>query len=254
MDFYLSAQGLEPPNAQDNYSEQLVLLPNMGVYVEALNPRSKDADLKILGLPSDEPLLLCPGSPFKYSPLHDWVWIEIARGLKTQGRGRLVFFSVSSGIMHMRFAARLRGAFAQVGLDFDSHVCIIPWLDRPLFFGLMKRAALVLDTLDFSGFNTAMQAIECGIPYLSFEGSFMRGRLASGLMRKLALPELVATTYEDFAQRAVALAIDGDNLDRLRGEIAKRRSTLFEDAAPIRALERFLAAETAGRRNRDTTV
>jgi predicted O-linked N-acetylglucosamine transferase (SPINDLY family) len=252
IDFYLSAEGLEPPNAQDNYREKLVQLPHLGVYVEMLKPNSQDPDLRMLGLPRDEPLLLCPGPPFKYSPLHDRVWIEIARGLKDNGGGRMVFFSASSGTMHVQMADRLRNSFAQAGLDFDSHVCVIPFLDRQRYFGLMKKSALMLDTLDFSGFNTAIQAIECGLPYLAFEGSFMRGRLASCIMRRLELPELVATTYEDFAQRAVALTADNTRREELSAEIVKRRIILFEDATPIRALEGFLAAEICDQRNRAT--
>jgi protein O-GlcNAc transferase len=248
IDFYLSAEGLEPPNAQDNYSEQLVLLPNMGVHVEALKPKSQDPDLRMLGLPREEPLLLCPGSPFKYSPLHDWIWIEIAKGLKPIGGGRMVFFSSSTGTMHLQLATRLRVSFAKAGLDFDSHVCVIPFLDRPRYFGLMQRATLMLDTLDFSGFNTAMQAVECGLPYLAFEGSFMRGRLASCIMRRMELPELVATTYEDFVERAVALTADRARLEKLRSDITTRRTILFEDTVPIRALEDFLVGEMGKRR------
>jgi len=249
IDYYLSADGLEPPNAQHNYSENLVLLPHMGVYVEMLRPKAQDVDLQMLGLPRDEPLLLCPGPPFKYSPLHDRVWIEIAKGLKANGGGRMVFFSATSGTMHVRVFERLRHFFAEAGLDFDSHVCVIPFLDRSHYFGLMKQAALMLDTLDFSGFNTAMQAVECGLPYLAYEGSFMRGRLASCIMRRMDLPQLVATTYEDFARRAVALAADNRKLEQLRAEFVKRRGILFEDPAPIRALEGFLAAKIGEQRD-----
>jgi protein O-GlcNAc transferase len=249
IDFYLSADGLEPPNAQHNYCENLVLLPHLGVYVEKLEPESQEPDLQKLGLPRDEPLLLCPGPPFKYSPLHDRIWIEIAKGLKANGRGRMVFFSATSGTMHVQFSDRLRNSFAQAGLDFDSHVCVIPFLGRQRYFGLMKRSALMLDTLDFSGFNTAIQAVECGLPYLAFEGGFMRGRLASGILRRLGISELVATTYEDFAQRAVGLLADNGRLEALRDEIAKRRAILFNDTAPIRALEQFLTTEIGDQRD-----
>ncbi len=251
IDFYLSAEGLEPPDAQNNYSEKLIELPHMGVYVEMLEPESLDPDLAMLGLPRDEPLLLCPGPPFKYSPLHDFVWIEIARGLKANGSGRLVFFSATSGTMNVQMANRLRNSFARAGLDFDAHVCIIPFLSRQRYFGLMKQSTLMLDTLDFSGFNTAMQAVECGLPYLAFEGSFMRGRLASCILRRLDLPELVATSYEDFSHRAVALAAGGGRLNELRAEIVRRRQILFQDITPVRALEEFLAAEIVKYRERN---
>src|ERR1700730_1305074 len=103
---------------------------------------------------------------------------------------------------------RLRAAFDKGGVEFDAHVSIIPTLDRCEFFGLMRESALMLDTLGFSGFNTAIQAIECDLPVLAFEGEFMRGRLASAIMRRLDFPELVATTKEEFIQKAVELAGD----------------------------------------------
>ena len=68
----------------------------------------------------------------------------------------------------------------------------IPTLDRARFFGLMQRAHLMLDTLGFSGFNTAIQAIECGLPVVSREGEFMRGRLGSGILRRMGMDALVA--------------------------------------------------------------
>jgi predicted O-linked N-acetylglucosamine transferase (SPINDLY family) len=248
IDAYISGEAIEPSNGQDNYRERLVKLPNLGVYVEPLAPKFVEPNLRELGLPKDEPLLLCAGSPFKYMPIHDWVWTEIARGLRDHGKGRLVFFSTSRGSMHVMLLDRLRRAFDQAGLEFDACVCVVPFLDRPRYFGVMRAATLMLDTLEFSGFNTAMQAIECDLPYLAFEGQFMRGRLASGLLRTMKLPELVANDYEQFVQRAVALSTNPELVSRLRTEIAARRHVLFHDSEPIRGLESFLATEIARRR------
>jgi predicted O-linked N-acetylglucosamine transferase (SPINDLY family) len=65
IDLYLSGELLESAKADAHYSERLVRLPNLGVYVESLAPPPADLDLRELGLPDDEPLLLCPGTPFK---------------------------------------------------------------------------------------------------------------------------------------------------------------------------------------------
>jgi predicted O-linked N-acetylglucosamine transferase (SPINDLY family) len=56
----------------------------------------------------------------------------------------------------------------------------------------MKRADVFLDTIGFSGFNTAMQAAECALPIVTREGRFMRGRLASGMLRSMGMSDLVA--------------------------------------------------------------
>lgn len=246
MDLYLSAEALEPPGASGNYTEKLITLPNLGVYVEPLEPRITDPGLGSLKLPGNEPLLLCPGAPFKYSPLFDDVWVQIARRLKRRlfrrsSGGRLVFFRSRSESMDRLLEARLRSAFAAGGVDFDAHVSIIPALDRSRYFGLMRRSALLLDTLGFSGFNTAIQAVECDLPVLAYEGEFMRGRLASAIMRKLDLPELVAASQEEFVQRAIELAADAPRRRALSAQIAGRRAGLYRDVAAVRALERHLA-------------
>jgi len=256
MDLYLSADALEPGEADGNYSERLVRLPNLGVCVEPLMPAIAAPDLGLLGLPSDEPLLLCPGTPFKYSPAHDHVWARIAKGLQARrskrgwaritdrlrgkGNGRLVFFSSNNVFMGELLTQRLRRAFEVENVDFDAHVRVIPHLDRPRFFGLMQQAALLLDTVGFSGFNIALQAVEAGLPVLAREGTFMRDRLASGIMRRMELTELVATTDEAFIEAAVELAGNLSRQRELRVEIASRRKILFHDTEAVRALERCL--------------
>jgi predicted O-linked N-acetylglucosamine transferase (SPINDLY family) len=257
MDLYLSAQGMEPCDAQDNYSERLVRLPNLGVYAEPLMPDVETPELRSLGLPADQPLLLCPGIPFKYSPVDDVVWARIARGIRSAsgqrgwaglkgrlrggGRGRLVFFRCGIDTLDRLFVQRLRNAFSAEKVDFDACVSLIPHLKRSQFFGLMQHAAIMLDTIGFSGFNNALQAVEAGLPVLALEGNFMRGRLASGIMRRMEIPELVASTKEEFIETAVALVSDPAKCKALRVKIANRRSILFHDLQPVRALEKSLA-------------
>jgi predicted O-linked N-acetylglucosamine transferase (SPINDLY family) len=253
IDLYLSAAAFEPDDAANNYSEKLLRLPNLGVYVEPLAPKISKPGLASLNLPDDEPLLLCPGSPFKYTPAFDDVWVHIAarlkrRFLRSSSGGRLVFFRSRSDSMDRMLEARLRAAFEKGGVEFDAHVSIIPTLERSRFFGLMRKSAIMLDTLGFSGFNTALQAVECDLPVLAFEGEFMRGRLASGIMRQIGLPELVASSKDEFVEKALSLAADPGRRKRLRSAIIARRATLFCDMAPIRELERYLsdAVQSAG--------
>ena len=254
VDLFLSASAFEPPCAPENsYSERLVVLPNLSVCVEPLALPDVDPDLKSLHLSANEPLLLCPGQPFKYAPQYDDVWVQIAKGLqkrtllRKRTMGRLIFFRSHDNISDRMLEKRLRAAFARQAVDFDAHVSIIPFLDHARFFGLMRRSALMLDTPGFSGFNTALQAVECDLPVLAFEGDFLRARLASGIMREIEMPELVATSAEDFVQKAIRLARHPDLLGKLRAKIIERRSALFRNLTPVRALERLLIEAAANR-------
>lgn len=236
IDYYLSAAALEPPQAQANYREKLVLLPALGCYLE---PRVL-APVAPAGVDGDGPLLVCPGVPFKYAPRFDWVLAEVARRL---GRCRLVLFEHANAALTNRLRERLRGAFAARGLKLERYARFLPWMPKPEFQGLLERADLALDTLGFSGFNTALQAVECALPMVTLEGRFLRGRLASGILRQLELHELVAASAEEYVERAVALGGDTAARTRLRAALTERRESLYRDRAPMRALENFL--ETA---------
>ena len=119
----------------------------------------------------------------------------------------------------------------------------LPWQSRASFRALLKRADLYLDTIGFSGFNTAVQALECGLPIVAREGRFLRGRLASGVLRHLGLDELVAGSDEAYVELAVTLAADRERRQALRKRIEAGRERLYRDPAPLDALQRFI--ETA---------
>jgi predicted O-linked N-acetylglucosamine transferase (SPINDLY family) len=244
IDHYLSAEDFEPANAQEHYAERLVALPHLGCCYHALPVECVEPDLAALGIHEESPLLVCPGTAFKYQPRNDGVFVEIARRLE---RCRMIFFTQQPQYLSEKLRQRLMEVFARAGLEFERHVIFVPNQPRAAFYGLMKRADLFLDTIGFSGFNTAMQAIECGLPIVTREGRFLRGRFASGILKRMGLPELVAATEEEYIELAVKLALDAGYRGEIRARIAASRDVLYEDTAPVCALEEFLV-DVAGRR------
>lgn len=238
IDHYLSAEAMEPPQAQEHYTEKLLALPNLGCHVARIAMPPAAADLAAWHVDSAVPLLISPGSPFKYAPEHDWVFAEIARRL---GHCQLLFFRYRVRSLAERFETRLRGAFGARGLDFDRYAKFIPWQGKAEFHALLGRADAYLDTIGFSGFNTALQAVQCELPVVTVEGRFLRGRLASGILRRMELHELVAHDGERYVELAVRLASDAAYRDAVRRRMRSSSSLLFADMAPIRALEDFLA-------------
>jgi protein O-GlcNAc transferase len=238
IDYYLSAEDFEPADAQSSYTERLVALPHLGCYYSRMTLTPADPELKKWGVDPDAALLICPGAPFKYTPRHDALYAEIARRL---GRCRFIFFTfyANPNLSH-KLRQRLQRAFAEKALKLDDFVTFLPWQQGPQFYGLLNRATVFLDTVGFSGFNTAMHAVECGLPIVTREGRFMRGRLASGILKRMGLSELVAASDEDYVSLAVRLATDAAYRASVRERMQKARGSLFEDLAPIRALEDFL--------------
>ena len=237
IDYFISAKDFEPANANDHYSEQLVSLPNLGCHYSARSVIPVTPDLSSLGINPASPILICPGTPFKYAPEHDQVLTSIAQKLPTC---QFIFFESPEQPLSLAFKERLSKAFELENLNLSDFAHFIPWQKTEAFYGLMQKADVFLDTIGFSGFNTAIQAIECGLPIVTREGLFMRGRLASGILRRMGMTELIANNEDDYVNLAVRLVQDQDYRKLIKEKIIASRSILFDDLEPIRALEEFL--------------
>jgi predicted O-linked N-acetylglucosamine transferase (SPINDLY family) len=190
-------------------------------------------DLEQLGIFRDGPLLLCPGVPFKYRQQDDRILVEIARRLE---RCTFVFFQYEVAELSQKLQARIAAAFRSAKLDPAQYLVWIPWQPRAAFFALLRQADVYLDTIGFSGFNTMMQAIECQLPCVTYEGRFMRGRLGSGILRRLGLSELVAVEKDQYVDLAVKLAASAGYRTEIREAIRRVGATAYADMDAVGAL------------------
>ncbi len=236
IDYFLSAQALEPLQADAHYTERLVRLPGLGCCTQPVRIAAAQLDPGTLGIRAGVPLLLCPGTPFKYAPRRDGVLVDIARRL---GECQFVFFMPQPAEPMQRLRQRLERAFSAAGLDPAAFLVFVPWQNRAAFYGLMQEADVCLDTIGFSGFNTALQAIECGLPIVAWEGDYLRGRLASGVLRHIGLDELVTRSEGAYVDAVVALARDAAHWGGVRERLVGARDGLYGDLEPVRALEKF---------------
>jgi predicted O-linked N-acetylglucosamine transferase (SPINDLY family) len=109
----------------------------------------------------------------------------------------------------------------------------------------MKHADVFMDTIGFSGFNTAMQAVDCALPIVTREGSFMRGRFASGILKMMKLPELIADSDESYIELVVRIAENSLYRNQIINKMNEMRHVLYDDPEPIRAFENFLLSTAA---------
>lgn len=241
IDAYLGAEAFEDASSSNQYTEKLVRLPRLGCCYRPFGLAPARVDAASFGLGPRDRLLLCAGTPFKYAPRDDAMWVEIARRCAPC---KLVFFQAQPATLSDLLARRLRAAFDAAGVDFDAHVRFIPWQPHATFFGLLDRADVFLDSPRFSGFNTAMQAVERGTPIVAWEGDSMRGRFASAILRQMGLDDWVATTADEYVDRVARLCAEPATREDVRRAIAAARGRLFDDRATVAALGEQLLALT----------
>jgi predicted O-linked N-acetylglucosamine transferase (SPINDLY family) len=98
----------------------------------------------------------------------------------------------------------------------------------------------MLDTLHWSGGNTSLDALACGLPIVTLPGALMRGRQTAGMLDVIGVPDLIAADRADYLRIACRLADDAAWRSELRERIALAQGRLFDDPAPIARLQAFL--------------
>ena len=217
--------------------EARIDLPGIGIDYPR-PPRPPPTTRSHFDLP-DRPLLLCVQSLQKYRPRADLLHARIARGAPD---ALLVFVAASSPQLTERFRTRMSACFTQQGLRLQDHVRLLPRMQEADYMRLLSLGDLFLDSPDWSGGNTVLEAISTGLPCLAWPGDTFRGRHCHGIMGTLGLPSLQPTDPDHWVQQAINLAQDADERTRLRSIINDRSPGLFDDPRSTRALEALLIA------------
>jgi predicted O-linked N-acetylglucosamine transferase (SPINDLY family) len=236
IDYYLSAASMEPPEAAAQYSERLVLLPGIGTqYSPPAIP--EDTDRARFALPADRVLLLCPQSLFKIHPDNDDLLAAVVAGAPG---ATLVLFEGRHPALTDRFMRRLERAFAARGVAIRERAIVLPSLSHPDYLRVNRVCDAMLDTLHWSGGNTSLDALACGLPVVTLPGALMRGRQTAGMLDVLGATELIAANRDDYLRIALRLATDQAWRSEQRRHIEEGRARLFDDRAPIDRLQAFL--------------
>ena len=79
MDYFFSSEMMEPSNGHEHYSEQLVMLPNIGVCVPQVANSISIKTRADYGLSEGRKVYVSPHSLFKHLPQYDCVFPAIAK-------------------------------------------------------------------------------------------------------------------------------------------------------------------------------
>lgn len=247
VDFFLTSDMMEPPHAQEHYSERLVRLPNLSMYCEPPDRRPAPAARAELGLRAEATVYWCSQAIYKYLPQYDEVFPRIAREV---GDCQFTFIQFP-GAAHVTdvLRGRLRAAFAAHGLDAGDHCVFLPRLDPDRYAAAIGCCDVALDSVGWSGCNSSLECLQHDLPVVTMPGALMRGRHTAALFEMMRVTETVARTIEDYVSIAVRLGRDAAWRGAVSRKIAENKHRIYRDRTCIAALEDFL--DTQARRVRE---
>lgn len=241
LDAFFSCAVMEPEDASAHYAEQLLLLPGLGTcYAPPEQPVA--ADRATLGLPQEGKLLLFPHALFKIHPDDDVLLVDV---LSANPEAIAVLFEAEFPEVTRDYRTRLNTRLRDRGVE-ERRVCFLPLMPRPQFLQVCGQCLAMLDCLRWSGGNTTIDALSMDVPVMTRPGTLMRSRQTAGMLRMMGLTELIATSGDELLSLAGRILSDENWRQMLREKIKEKRGLLFNDLAPIRAMENHLLQMAQG--------
>jgi len=78
---------------------------------------------------------------------------------------------------------------------------------------------IALDTFPYTGATTTFEALHMGVPVVTPVGAVHASRVGVSILTNLGLPDLIASSLDDYLRLAIALASDVNQLQNLRASL-----------------------------------
>lgn len=233
MDYRLTDNWADPPGLTDDYyTEKLIRLPRCFLCYQPspTAPQVIDLPAKSMGRIT----FGCFNNLPKITPEVIALWSKILQSVPN-----------SRIILKIRWfddqptRDRYLSLFADCGID-SRRVKLIGVIPDPnhhlAFYGNIDIA---LDPFPYHGTTTTCEALWMGIPVITLAGQTHVSRVGVSLLTTVGLPELIASTPQEYVDKAVALASDLPTLSQLRANLRQQvaASPLCDAVAHTQAME-----------------
>ncbi len=230
IDYLIGDAVVTPLSMADCYSEKIAQLPNSYQPNDRRRPLPEATPRAELGLPADAFVFCCFNANYKISPQVFERWCAILRAVP----GSVLWLYEANA----QAGRNLRREAQAHGVD-PSRLVFAPFIPQQRHIARLRSADLFLDTLPYNAHTTASDALWAGVPLVTCAGGTFASRVAASLLRAAGMPELIATSFDDYQALAIALATDRRRIAALRARLEAGRQTvpLFDSTRFARDLE-----------------
>lgn len=238
LDYYLSSDLMEPADGAAHYTEELVRLANLSIYYEPVAVEPMAVTRAELGLRGDAAVFWCGQSLYKYLPQHDAVFARIAQAAP---QSQFVFLRHNGApLVNELFQRRLERTFAALGLRATDHCVHLGRLSQSKFVAAIGLADVFLDSIGWSGCNSALESLPRDKPIVTTAGALMRGRHSAAILRMMDVTGTIADTLDRYVDIAARLANDPAERQAVARAMAENKHKVYRDRACISDLEALL--------------
>lgn len=225
MDYRISDYLADPPGLTEHlHTETLLRMP------EAYMVFSRPLASPTVGpLPAARSGTITFGSFNAISKITPVVVETWSRILKANLSSRLLIAAVPSQSARVRIC----GMFGECGID-PTRLTLHGPVQRPDFLALHHEADIALDPFPFNGTTTTCDSLWMGLPVITLAGASHVSRVGLSMLTNIGLPELIASSTDEYVTIATDLANHPNRLQEMRASLRQRML-----ASPVMDAPRF---------------
>lgn len=200
-------------SADEQYVEKLVRLPRCFMPFVDLPISPQSYTKEDLGIPSDAVIFVSFNALYKLNPHVLKLWNRI---LEAVPDAYLLF-----SFMHSHFDLLKNNILSHFksGEDHTDRIRILPWARAELHRNRYELADIALDTFPYSGAMTSYEALYRGVPVVTLVGDRHVQRTTYSLLRNIDLDDGIATSEQEYFQKAISLSGNTKALCRIKNRI-----------------------------------
>ena len=213
IDYFIGGMDVELPEyAENNYSERLVLIPGLGVY-----PTYPDYTRQNIIKKTDDFIINCTWTANKVNSR----MIENLQAIIKASHKKILFrFFPGSGLDmangFLPFKYEIESALGKENVKIFIDTGYVKYMSS------IEEGDLTIDSFPFGGYNTIIDSLHTGTPVVTYEGTKAYNRLASALLKRLDLNELIVHNNDEYIDKILNII----NNDAYRSEINNKTGQL----------------------------
>ena len=232
MDYFLADEIVTPPDTNQKYSETVWRLPEC--YINYV-PRDYSPAISVNPSVTQGPITFgCFNNLSKITEEMLELWSRILLSVENS---RL--FIKSPRFKDAEISERVAAVLLQKGIKPERIMLEHDSLEHRDFLGCYNVVDVALDTSPYNGVTTTCDALWMGVPVVTLLGESFISRNSASILSAAGLPELIATSPQQYIDIAIDLANDPDRRNSMKSGLRKQfgKSVLGDSGRFTRNLE-----------------
>lgn len=230
-DYILTDRYVTPQEFASDFVEHLAYLPDCYQPNDRHRKIADPVNRAQLGLPGNTVVFCCFNHTYKITPVMFDLWCRLLKAVPDS----VLWLLKSNPLAEQNLAreAEHRGVAA-------SRLHFAPQLPLADHLARIRCADIFLDTFPVNAHTTASDALWAGIPVVTLSGRTFISRVAGSLLTAAGMPELIASTTDEYFNIAQTLAGAPVRLQEYKERLENQRHQipLFDAERYTKALER----------------